>query len=366
VRLFEEKLTELNQNEFIKRSKEILERTKVDLVKQNEALLKEVRERSEGVKQVIGKVGSSVGSAASTVAKPIQNIGEKLSPYVPDISESKVVKQVGKTVSEAEQKILDNTDAYQYGGFKSKEQRQRKPMQMTEPEVVEHKENPEAGSNVVSHKDSAWSQKWNDWKDNSPLLQRWFGLKRTLDESNNVFVYFARELSGSLTGRIASIFSETETAQAMREITTRDPAFRLDVFMRLLREQILPEILEALLAGDLLTLRRWCSSGMMNVLKASFEAQLRPGCQLGGRILDMRALEMITARVLENDTPVLVFSFNTQQISWMKENDKIVVGAEDAIENVTYVMAMAKGEHDPMTNGWKLVELAVRDKSGSW
>jgi import inner membrane translocase subunit TIM44 len=158
----------------------------------------------------------------------------------------------------------------------------------------------------------------------------------------------------------------------MREIQARDPSFHMEKFMKFTTEHIVPEILDAFLAGDLPTLRLWCSEAMYNMLKANFEAQLKPGCRLEGRVLDMRNLDLVAAKLLDN-TPVVVFSFNSQQISYMRDaNATIVEGSEDNIENVLYVMALAKeepsvtGKINEMTQGWKLVELAIRDKNGSW
>ena len=158
----------------------------------------------------------------------------------------------------------------------------------------------------------------------------------------------------------------------MREIQLRDPSFSMEKFTRFTTEHIVPEILDAFLAGDLPTLRLWCSEAMYNMLKANFDAQLKPGCRLEGRVLDMRNLELVTAKLLDG-TPVTIFSFNTQQISYMRDASGAVVdGAEDKIENVLYVMALAKeepsvtGRVNETTQGWKLVELAIRDRNGTW
>lgn len=225
---------------------------------------------------------------------------------------------------------------------------------------------------MVVHKESKWASKWNNFVDNNSVLQKMFGVKRAYDESNNIFVYFAREITNSISDRFASIFSENETARAMREIQARDPTFHIEKFMKFTTESIIPEILDAFIAGDLPTLRVWCSEAMYNMLKANFEAQLKPGCRLEGRVLDMRHVELVTAKLLDT-TPVVVLSFNTQQISYMRDaGGSIIEGSEDNIENVLYVMALAKeeppvtGRVNETTGGWKLVELAIRDKNGSW
>jgi uncharacterized membrane-anchored protein YjiN (DUF445 family) len=125
VRKFEEKLTELNQNESIKKAKEIFAKAKDDVLRQNEAIVTDVKEKAQAVKNVVGSVTSKVGDTISTAAEPVRQLGEKIKPYVPDITESKVAKQVGKTINEAEEKIMENTNIYQYGGFKSKELREK-------------------------------------------------------------------------------------------------------------------------------------------------------------------------------------------------------------------------------------------------
>lgn len=104
---------------------------------------------------------------------------------------------------------------------------------------------------------------WDDFKDNSGLLRRFHGLKTRYDESNNVFVFFMRELTGSVADRFRSVFAETETARALREIALRDPTFSLEAFMKDAHEELVPEILDALLSGDLPTLRIWSSEAVL-------------------------------------------------------------------------------------------------------
>lgn len=55
----------------------------------------------------------------------MRDVGEKLREYIPDISETEMAKKVSKSVSEAESKIMENTNIYQYGGFKSRSDREK-------------------------------------------------------------------------------------------------------------------------------------------------------------------------------------------------------------------------------------------------
>ena len=60
------------------------------------------------------------------------------------------------------------------------------------------------------------------------LCIEWNNFKKKYDESNNVFVYFAREITDSIGGKISSVFAETETARAMRELKERDSNFNIE------------------------------------------------------------------------------------------------------------------------------------------
>lgn len=102
----------------------------------------------------------------------------------------------------------------------------------------------------------------------------------------------AREITDRISGKFSSIFAETDTARAMRELKERDPSFSTETFMKTVREYIIPEILDAFLTADIPTLRMWCSEGTFNVLKANFEAQLKPGVVFSGKVLDLRNLEV--------------------------------------------------------------------------
>lgn len=163
-----------------------------------------------------------------------------------------------------------------------------------------------AGTNVVMHKDSLWRQKWQDFKDNNPLLKgnKWtscwssypypypysyscpyscpysysssfsddvgaFEMKRAYDESNNIFIYYTRSLTNAIGDTFQSFFQENETAQVIKEITQLDPAFKIEKFLKDAREYIIPEILEAFLKADLATLHPWTGEAVSGTLSCT-------------------------------------------------------------------------------------------------
>ena len=84
-----------------------------------------------------------------------------------------------------------------------------------------------------------------------------------------------------------SMFTETEQAQALREIRARYPAFDMVQFMRLLKADV-PLVIKAYLEGDLDVLRQHCAPEMMerfNGIVAAQKAQVRR--QLLAKLLDL-------------------------------------------------------------------------------
>ena len=69
------------------------------------------------------------------------------------------------------------------------------------------------------------------------------------------------------------------------------------------------------------------------------------------------------AKMLE-DTPVLLLTFKTQQIEVIRDKEgQIVKGSTDSINDVFYVWAVTRDTerlNDPITRGWKVIELAIQ------
>jgi predicted lipid-binding transport protein (Tim44 family) len=69
-----------------------------------------------------------------------------------------------------------------------------------------------------------------------------------------------------------------------------------------------------------------------------------------------------------DERPMLIFSFNTQQVTVIRDKSgKIVEGSEDDVERVHYVIAMVKDkELNPITGGWKVMEIGIQASMKTW
>ena len=189
-------------------------------------------------------------------------------------------------------------------------------------------------------------------------MQSIFSLKSSYNESDNPLISTAR----SVTDKIAGFFAENETAMVIKQFREMDPAFQVEPFLREMREYILPEVLDAYVKGDTETLKLWLSAAQYQVYAALAQQYTTAGLKSDGRILDIRHVDILSARMLENDIPVFIITCRTQEVHVYrnaKTND-LAAGMEDKVQLVTYAIGVTRLSEDvnnPDTRGWRLIEL---------
>jgi mitochondrial import inner membrane translocase subunit TIM44 len=222
-----------------------------------------------------------------------------------------------------------------------------------------------AGTNITVHKDSAWKESWNDFKNNSRVMQGLFNMKNTYEESENPLISTAR----SIGDRVAGFFAENETARVIKKFREIDPNFQLEPFLREMREYMLPEVLDAYVKGDVETLKLWLSAAQFQVWSALQEQYTKAGLKSDGKILDIRHVDILNARILEpGDIPVFIITCRTQEVHVYrnKKTNELAAGMEDKVQLVTYAIGVTRLPEEvsnPETRGWRMIELqkAARD-----
>ncbi|KAK5675504.1 protein translocase subunit [Elasticomyces elasticus] len=265
---------------------------------------------------------------------------------------------------------IDDGASTRYGGWTEREERRRRREEYekkmgrsssSQPEIFE--ENPDAGTNVTLHKDSAWKESWKSFRDGNPIMQRVFGLSSTYRESENPLITTAR----SVTDRIAGFFAENETAMVIKKFREMDPSFQLEAFLTEMRTYILPEVLEAYVTGDVATLKLWLSAAQYSVYAALMAQYTTAGLKSDGKILDIRNVDILSARILEpGEVPVFVLMCRTQEVHVYRnqKSGELAAGMEDKVQQVTYAIGVTRIPEEVSsreTRGWKFIEL---QKSG--
>jgi len=198
-------------------------------------------------------------------------------------------------------------------------------------------------------------------KENSTVFRSFASLKQQYDESENPVVSSLR----SVTSTVGSWFEETESAQVQRLMKAIDPTFNMEGFERELREYIVPEVVDAYLTADQEALKAWCGEATYNVLWATMEQYLKQGLVSDSKVLDIRQVDISTGKILDNNVPVFVVTFATQEMLLFRnaKSREIVVGNEKRVEQCHYAAVITRVEEEldnELTGGWKVAEMARR------
>ncbi|KAK7403153.1 protein translocase subunit [Neonectria punicea] len=338
-----------------------------------------VRRAREAYEKSTGAITDTVGGAVKTTAGAIG----KGAAWTWDTTVVKGVRKATNVTADAVDKatqpirqteayknvkdVIDDGSSSRYGGWVEKEER-RKRREALEKQRGVHggevlQEDPEAGTNVTLHKDAAWKEAWRDFRDTNGFVQGIFSMKGKYEESENPLVSTAR----SITDRIAGFFAENETAMVIKKFRAMDPAFQIEPFLQELREYILPEVLDAYVKGETETLKLWLSAAQYSVYEALTKQYLQAGMKSDGRILDIRNVDILRARMLDpGEVPVFIITCRTQEVHVYRnaKTNQLAAGMEDKVQLVTYAIGITRLPEDvnnPETRGWRLIEM---QKSG--
>src|ERR1700761_725013 len=194
-----------------------------------------------------------------------------------------------------------------------------------------------AGTNITLHKDSAWRESWTKFKENSKLMQSLFNMKNTYEESENPLISTAR----SISDRVAGFFAENETAMVIKKFREMDPNFQVEPFLQEMREYILPEVLDAYVKGDVETLKLWLSAAQFQVYSALMQQYTTNGLKSDGKILDIRNVDIMSARLLDpGEVPVFIITARTQEVHVYRniKSNELAAGMDDRVQQVTYAI----------------------------
>uniref|UniRef100_L2FPB2 Mitochondrial import inner membrane translocase subunit TIM44 n=1 Tax=Colletotrichum fructicola (strain Nara gc5) TaxID=1213859 RepID=L2FPB2_COLFN len=347
--------TETMQAEFSK-SKEWNESTKALSGEiQDFTESERVRKAREAYEKSTGALSSAASSAG--VRKVANVTGDALDKATKPLRETEAYKNV--------KDVIDDGSSSRYGGWVEKEERRKK----REAEQAKHgkpvimEEDPNAGTNVTLHKDAAWKEAWNEFKDGNKFAQGFFNAGKVYRESDNPLIETAR----LVTDKIGGFFAENETAQVIKKFRSMDPNFQTEPFLKELREYILPEVLDAYVKGDVPTLKLWLSEAQYSVYEALTKQYLQAGLKSDGKILDIRHVDIVRARMLDpGEIPVFVITCRTQEVHVYRnaKSGELAAGMEDKVQLVTYAIGITRVPDDvsnPETRGWRLIEM---QKSG--
>ena len=95
----------------------------------------------------------------------------------------------------------------------------------------------------------------------------------------------ARLLADKFGDIFGSAFTRTEISETLTEICKMDPNFQKEHFLKDCEQDFIPNILEAIVRGDLETLQDWCFEAPFNLLSTPLKQAQQLGYVLHSKVL---------------------------------------------------------------------------------
>ena len=139
-----------------------------------------------------------------------------------------------------------------------------------------------------------------------------------------------------------------------------DPNFCKEQFLKDCERDIIPNVLEAMVRGDLEILKDWCFEAVFNILATPIKQAHQLGYKFDSLVLDIDDIDLAMGKMMDQG-PVLAITFPAQQIMCVRDSKGTVVeGDPGKVMRVTYVWVLCRdqSELDPKA-AWRLLELGA-------
>eukprot|EP00057_Strongylocentrotus_purpuratus_P015772 XP_011670246.1 PREDICTED: mitochondrial import inner membrane translocase subunit TIM44 [Strongylocentrotus purpuratus] len=294
------------------------------------------------------------------LSKTAKGAAERVSKSGEDISKSAAFKTISESVKAVKEEIDESTTSRARPYRAPTRLRKRTEGLNTEEGEAKTFEANEDATGVVLHKDSKWYQQWKNFSENNQVFNKMFDLKMRYDESDNIMVRASKAVTDRVSQLLGGVFSPTELSGVLTEIIKIDPTFTKEGFLKMCELEIIPNILEAMIRGDLEIIKDWCYEAPYNQLATPIKQATQMGYKFDSKVLDVDMVELSMGKMMDQG-PVLVITFVAQQIMAVRNAKGVVVeGDLEKVMRVTYVWVLCRDQEvlDP-TSAWRLLDMSA-------
>ena len=364
LKKFREEREKLEQSEALRKARQKFESVESEASKTSEVLKEKIGVFRGKVQEAMGEVGKSdlakkAGQISEDIGKSAKEAAEKISEQGQTLGKSGAFK----TVSEAAQVVKEELDTGYRGQVYQAPAKLRKRRETgDEIEFKPVEPNTEA-TGMELHKDSKFYQSWQNFKENNQYINKVLDWKMKYDESDNAFVRASRAVTEKVSDVVGGLFQKTELSETLTEICKVDPSFDRVQFLRHCETDIIPNILEAMVRGDLEILKDWCHEGPFNILSTPIKQAQQMGARFDSKVLDIKDVDLSMGKMMEQG-PVLVISFQSQQIMCLRDaKGNVLEGDPEKVLRVMYVWVLCRDmtELDPKA-AWRLLDLSANSQ----
>uniref|UniRef100_A0A915CD97 Mitochondrial import inner membrane translocase subunit TIM44 n=1 Tax=Parascaris univalens TaxID=6257 RepID=A0A915CD97_PARUN len=362
-KMLDQRLRELNESEALRDARKKFELVEQETMKSSQIIQARLSEIKDHMSKMIAEIqkteaGKKLSAAAEEALKQARVAAESLEKAAEQIGDTQIYQNVSQTVKAVKQEIDDITDVRMYS--RPEQLKMRSVAYSTSAysdRVVEA--NPDA-TGVQLHKESRWYASWKEFSEKNVYFNKILDWKIRYDESENVAVRMLR----GVTDRITSVFTtKSEVSEVLTEIAKIDPSFDKVEWLRFCEREVIPNVLEAFIRGDLKILQDWCHERAYNALAAVVKEYKKVNFStIDSRVIDISKVEMVSGKMMDQG-PVLIITFQAFMINVVKNLEgKVVQGDENNPVRVHHVWVMCRDmeEYNPAV-AWKLLEVHMQE-----
>uniref|UniRef100_A0A8C5I5B6 Tim44-like domain-containing protein n=1 Tax=Gouania willdenowi TaxID=441366 RepID=A0A8C5I5B6_GOUWI len=302
IKKFREEAKKLEESEALKQARRKYKTIESETVRTSEVLKKRLGNISETVKEGLEEVsrteiGKKIKEGMEEAAKTAKTSAENVSKSGEMLGKTGAFKAISQGMESVKKEIGDLGHT---GPYRPPSRLRKRTEFSSKGSGVDQKvyEANEEAMGIVLHKDSKWYQQWKDFKDNNVVFNRFFEMKMKYDESDNAFIRASRAVTDRMTDLIGGLFSKTEMSEVLTEILKVDPSFDKDLFLKQCERDIIPNILEAMIRGDLEVLKDWCYEATYSQLAHPIQQAKAMGLQFSSKILDIDSIDDKVLRMM--------------------------------------------------------------------
>ncbi|TRZ03301.1 hypothetical protein DNTS_027471 [Danionella cerebrum] len=364
IRKFREEAKKLEESDALQQARKKYKTIESETVKTSEVFKKTLGSLSDTVKEGlegVGKtdIGKKIKEGMEEAAKTAKHSAESVSKGGEKLGKTGAFRAISQGVESVKKEIGDLGQA---GPYRPPARLRKRSDFSSKGAGAEDKvfEANEDAMGVVLHKDSKWFQQWKEFKDNNVVFNRFFEMKMKYDESDNAFIRASRAVTDKMTDLIGGLFSKTEMSEVLTEILKADPNFSRDSFMLQCQRDIIPNILEAMIQGELEVLRDWCYEATYSPLAQPIQQAKAMGLQFHSRILDIDNIDLAMGKMMEQG-PVLIITFQAQLVMVIRNvKGEVVEGDPDKVLKMMYVWALCRDQEElnPYA-AWRLLDISA-------
>ena len=366
LKKFREEAEKLEQSDALKTARQKFIKVESEANKSGEVLKERMDTIKDKFQDVLGEaqktdLGKKASQLGEELGKSARGFTETISEKGQKIGQSTTFKTISQA-TEAVKKEIEESQGIQGRVYKSP-LKLRKRVEVPEGDSSRVFEANEDATGVELHKDSKFYQQWEDFKNNNQYVNKVMDWKMKYEESENPLIRASRLLTDKVSDVMGNLFSKTELSETLTEICKIDPNFDQKQFLRDCEQDIIPNILEAMVKGNLEILKDWCFEATYNVIATPIGQAQKAGFYLDSKILDIENVELAMGKVMEQG-PVLIITFQTQQIMCVRDSKGVVTeGDPDKVMRVNYVWVLCRDPNDlNPRSAWRLMELSANSQ----